>query len=130
MNRAPLAYLTAYLQSAIALLFLVGYFVMMAMLFMGWAKIPDNLLELAKTLAIALTNSMGLLFAFLYLRSRTDGAPDPATTSTQLTQITTPTPATGAPHVDPPTIVPAVITPAAAPGGVRDSVAGPKDPGG
>jgi hypothetical protein len=116
VNRAPLAYLTAYLQSAVALLFLVGYFVMMAMLFTGRAKIPDNLLELAKTLAIALTNSMGLLFAFLYLRSRTDGAPDPATTTTQLTQTTVPIP--GAPHVDPPTIAPAVITPAA--GGLHE----------
>jgi hypothetical protein len=74
-------------------MFLVGYFGMMTILFMGWANIPDNLLELAKTLAIALTNAMGLLFAFLYLRSRQDGPPDPSTTTTtQTTQsVTKPT---------------------------------------
>lgn len=93
MNRAPLSYWTAYLQAGVAILFMVGYFAMMAILFLGYATIPDNLLELAKTLAIALTNAMGLLFAFLYLRSRQDGPPDPSTTTTtQTTQsVTKPT---------------------------------------
>jgi hypothetical protein len=45
-------------------------------------------------LAIGLTGAIGLLFAFLYLRSRVDGPPDPAhTTITQTTEsVTTPTP--------------------------------------
>lgn len=90
MSRAPLSYWTAYLQSSVAILFMIGYFAMMAILFLGYATIPDNLLELAKTLAIALTNAMGLLFAFLYLRSRQDGPPDPSTTTTtQTTQSVT-----------------------------------------
>jgi hypothetical protein len=100
MTRAPLTYWTVYLQTAVALIFMLGYFAMMAILFLGFATIPDNLLELAKTLAIALTNAMGLLFAFLYLRSRQEVPVDPSTTTvTQTTQsVTTPTLPTGATH--------------------------------
>jgi hypothetical protein len=90
LNRPPLSYLTAYLQFTIAVLFLVGYFGFLAMLFLVESKISPDLLELGKTLAVGLSGALGLLFAFLYLRSRTDGPPDPATTTTQLTQTTTP----------------------------------------
>jgi hypothetical protein len=112
MRRAPLSYWTAYLQSTVAILFMLGYFSMMAILFLGYATIPDNLLELAKTLAIALTNAMGLLFAFLYLRSRQDGPPDPSTTTTtQTTQsVTKPTTPETPSHAEPspPTLRPDV----------------------
>jgi len=122
MSRAPLSYWTAYLQSTVAILFMVGYFAMMAILFLGYATIPDNLLELAKTLAIALTNAMGLLFAFLYLRSRQDGPPDPATTTTtQTTQsVTKPTNTEVSIHAPPtPEVLPEPAP--AATGGLRDA---------
>jgi hypothetical protein len=117
MNRAPLSYWTAYLQSAVALIFLLGYFAMMGILFLGWAQIPDNLLELAKTLAIALTNAMGLLFAFLYLRSRQDGPPDPSTTTTTqttqtVTKPTTPETTSHAQPTPPSPTEPPVVAPA------------------
>lgn len=122
MNRAPLTYWTAYLQSAVAILFMVGYFAMMAILFLGFATIPDNLLELAKTLAIALTNAMGLLFAFLYLRSRQEGPPDPSTTTTTTTQqtVTTPSLPAGATHAPIPKTEPPTDPPAA-PDSLRDA---------
>lgn len=92
MSRPPLSYLTAYLQFVVAVLFIVGYFGFLALLFLGQAKVADNLLELGKTLAVGLSGALGLLFAFLYLRSRIDGPPDPATTTmTQTTEtVTTP----------------------------------------
>lgn len=98
MNRPPLSYLTAYLQFTIAVLFLLGYFGFLAILFLGRANVPDNLLELGKTLAVGLSGALGLLFAFLYLRSRVDSAPDPATTTiTSSTEmVTTPSKPTGA----------------------------------
>jgi hypothetical protein len=92
MNRPPLAYLTAYMQFACGIILLVGYFGLLALLFLGRPAIPDNMVELAKTLAIGLTGAIGLLFAFLYLRSRVDGPPDPAHTTTTQTieSVTTP----------------------------------------
>jgi hypothetical protein len=88
MSRAPLSYLTAYLQFTVAVIFLLGYFALLYCIFVGKPAIPENLLELAKTLAIGLTNALGLLFAFLYLRSRVDGPPDPATTTIKQTTET------------------------------------------
>jgi len=108
MSRAPLSYITAYLQFTVAIIFLIGYFGLLAVLFLGNATIPTELLELAKTLAVGLSGALGLLFAFLYLRSRTDGPPDPATTTTQLTQVTTPSPSPETPHANPPTLVPPI----------------------
>jgi hypothetical protein len=82
------------MQFACGIILLVGYFGLLVLLFLGRPTIPDNMVELAKTLAIGLTGAIGLLFAFLYLRSRVDGPPDPATTTTtSTTQSTTlPTP--------------------------------------
>jgi len=91
-NRAPLPYLTAYLQSAVAIIFLFGYFGFLAILFLGNVKIQAELLELGKTLAVGLSGALGLLFAFLYLRSREQGTPDPNTTTTSTQTTTTPTP--------------------------------------
>jgi hypothetical protein len=96
-SRPPLSYITAYLQFAVAIVFLIGYFALLGVLFLAHASIPAELLELAKTLAVGLSGALGLLFAFLFLRSRTDGPPDPATTTTQLTQTTTPSEPTHAP---------------------------------
>jgi hypothetical protein len=105
--RAPLPYLTAYLQTAVAVLFILGYFGFLGILFLGGAKIADNLLELGKTLAVGLSGALGLLFAFLYLRSREAGTPDPTTTTTSTQTTTTPTSSSipGAPHapITPPT---------------------------
>jgi hypothetical protein len=107
-DRAPLAYLTAYLQMTIAIILLLGYFVIIGIIIAGRAQIPDNLLELTKTLAIILTNAIGLMIAFLYLRQRTDGTPDPATTTTVSTtqQTTAPTvpPPAGQPPLAPPPV--------------------------
>jgi predicted membrane-bound dolichyl-phosphate-mannose-protein mannosyltransferase len=75
MSRPPLSYLTAYLQFTIAVLFLLGYFGFLAMLFLVESKISEELTELGKTLAVGLSGALGLLFAFLYLRSRAE--PDP-----------------------------------------------------
>jgi hypothetical protein len=88
VNRTPLPHLTAYLQFTIAVLFLLGYFGFLAMLFLVESKISTDLLELGKTLAVGLSGALGLLFAFLYLRSRVDGPPDPAHTTTTTTQET------------------------------------------
>lgn len=119
MNRPPLSYLTAYLQFAVAILFLLGYFGFLYMLFLVESKISTDLLELGKTLAVGLSGALGLLFAFLYLRSRTDGPPDPATTTTQLTQTTTPSAPTGDTHAPQPTLPPAGLPDA--PDGLRDT---------
>jgi hypothetical protein len=90
MSRPPLSYITAYLQCAVSIIFLIGYFGLLAVLFLGNASIPADLLELAKTLSIGLSGALGLLFAFLFLRQRVDGPPDLAnTTMTQTTQTTT-----------------------------------------
>lgn len=104
MNRPPLPYITAYLQFAVAILFMLGYFFLLWTLFTGSPVIPENLLELAKTIAIGMTNALGLLFAFLYLRSRVDGPPDPEQTTTkQVTEsVTTPTGTPKAPVIDKP----------------------------
>jgi len=88
--RAPLSYITAYLQFTVAVIFMIGYFGFLSLLFFGKAVISENLIELGKTLAIGLSGALGLLFAFLYLRSRVDTQPDPATTSiTQTTETVT-----------------------------------------
>jgi hypothetical protein len=87
-QRAPLSYITAYLQFTVAVIFMLGYFAFLAMLFLGQAKIADNLTELGKTLAVGLSGALGLLFAFLYLRSRVDSTPDPATTTIKQTTET------------------------------------------
>jgi hypothetical protein len=102
--RAPLSYITAYLQFTVAVIFMLGYFGFLALLFFGKAVIADNLIELGKTLAIGLSGALGLLFAFLFLRSRVDGPPDPATTTTtQKTEtVTTPTPSVTTSEVIPP----------------------------
>jgi len=88
-GRVPLPYVTAYLQFTIAVMFLMGYFSFLAVLFLGNVKIQADLLELGKTLAVGLSGALGLLFAFLYLRSREAGQADPGTTisSTQSTTI-------------------------------------------
>ena len=112
-SRAPLPYLVAYLQTTIAVLFILGYFGFLAVLFLGGAKIADNLLELGKTLAVGLSGALGLLFAFLYLRSREAGAPDPTTTTTQISQTTTPSPDPGVPHAPTPPVLPPLAPPAA-----------------
>lgn len=91
-SRAPLSYITAYLQFTIAVIFIIGYFGFLALLFIGKPSIPDNLVELGKTLAIGLSGALGLLFAFLYLRSRPDVQPDPATTTIKQTTQTETTP--------------------------------------
>jgi hypothetical protein len=87
-SRAPLSYITAYLQFTIAVIFIIGYFGFLCLLFIGKPSIPDNLIELGKTLAIGLSGALGLLFAFLYLRARVDGVPDPATTTIKQTTET------------------------------------------
>jgi hypothetical protein len=93
-QRAPLSYITAYLQFTVAVIFMFGYFGFLALLFFGKAVIADNLIELGKTLAIGLSGALGLLFAFLYLRSRVDSEPDPATTSVTQTTPSAQLPAT------------------------------------
>lgn len=103
MSRPPLSYVTAYLQSLVAIIFILGYFGLVYCVFFSKAVIPDNLLELAKNLVISLTNAMGLLFAFLYLRSRVDGPPDPATTTTTTSTQTRTTPSPGDPDAKPET---------------------------
>lgn len=82
------------MQFTCAIILLLGYFGLLYLMFLGRPSIPENMVELAKTLAIGLTGAIGLLFAFLYLRSRVDGPPDPATTTTTSTTQTTtlPTP--------------------------------------
>lgn len=99
--RAPLSYITAYLQFTVAVIFMLGYFAFLAMLFLGQAKIADNLTELGKTLAVGLSGALGLLFAFLYLRSRVDGPPDPATTTTRQTTETETLPTVKTPAEEP-----------------------------
>ena len=101
-GRVPLPYLTAYLQMIIAVMFLLGYFGFLAILFLGNVKIQADLMELGKTLAVGLSGALGLLFAFLYLRSREAGQADPGTTTTS-TQSTT-IPATTAPVVASPLV--------------------------
>jgi hypothetical protein len=103
MSRPPLSYITAYLQSLIALIFLIGYFGLVYCVFISKTVIPENLLELAKMMVISLTNALGLLFAFLYLRSRVDGPPDPATTTTTTSTSTRTTPSPGDPNAKPET---------------------------
>jgi hypothetical protein len=88
MNRPPLSYITAYLQCAVAIIFLIGYFGFLVMLFSGKANIDPEMAELGKTLAVGLSGALGLLFAFLYLRSRIDGPPDPARTTIDQTTVT------------------------------------------
>jgi hypothetical protein len=87
-QRAPLSYITAYLQFTIAVIFMIGYFGFLYVLFTGRAVIAADLIELGKTLAIGLSGALGLLFAFLYLRSRVDSQPDPATTTIKQTTET------------------------------------------
>jgi hypothetical protein len=93
MSRPPLSYITAYLQFSVAILFLIGYFGLLAILFLGTSRLAPELMELGKTLAVGLSGALGLLFAFLFLRSRVDGPPDPATTTTVQTTQSTTTPA-------------------------------------
>jgi hypothetical protein len=90
-NRAPLQYLTAYLQTTIAIMFMIGYFGFLAILFLGHVTIQPDLLELGKTLAVGLSGALGLLFAFLYLRSREQGSADPGTTTSTVSSTSTPT---------------------------------------
>jgi hypothetical protein len=99
-QRAPLSYITAYLQFTVAVLFMVGYFGFIALLFFGKAKISQDLIELGKTLAVGLSGALGLLFAFLFLRSRIDSPPDPATTRTRQTIETETLPTAGAARLD------------------------------
>jgi hypothetical protein len=89
-NRAPLPYLTAYLQFTIAIMFMLGYFGFLAILFLGHVTIQSDLLELGKTLAVGLSGALGLLFAFLYLRSREQGTPDPGTTTSTVSSTSAP----------------------------------------
>jgi hypothetical protein len=108
-GRTPLGYITAYLQFTIAILFMLGYFGFLAILFLGHVTIQSDLLELGKTLAVGLSGALGLLFAFLYLRSREAGQADPGTTTTSTQSTTIP----GAP-LNAPTAT-ATVIPAAHP---------------
>jgi hypothetical protein len=113
-GRVPLPYLTAFLQIIIAVIFMFGYFGFLAILFLGHVTIQSDLLELGKTLAVGLSGALGLLFAFLYLRSREAGQADPGTTTSSVQSTTIPVP--GVPPNAPivPIQVP-VADPAAAP---------------
>ena len=106
--------LLARAQIGLAYLFAVGFIGILAMLVFQ----PINLTPTATTILTGLLSVFGTILTlqmnYFFARQRPPTLPDPTNTVTVATATTTSTTTpTGAPHVDPPTLVPAVITPAA-----------------
>jgi len=59
-------------QIAISLLFLTGYFAVLAMFLTGWVKTPEMWRDALIALLGVITGGVGVILAFWFARSRTE----------------------------------------------------------
>lgn len=82
--------LIAMAQVALSVLFLTGYFIVLILFMLGYARIPVDYKEaFAGLLSLMTAGGLSILY-FWFQRSRLAGVPDPTTTTTQTTTTATP----------------------------------------
>ena len=82
--------LIALAQVWLSALFLIGYFVVLILFMLGYAKIPVDFKEaFAGLLSLMTAGGLTVLY-FWFQRQRTNGVPDPSTTTTRTETMTTP----------------------------------------
>lgn len=82
--------LTAYAQILLSVLFLSGYFIVLILFMLGYARIPPDYKEAFAGLLTLMTGGGLTILYFWFQRAKNIGSPDPATTTTHMTQTTTP----------------------------------------
>ena len=82
--------LIARAQVWLSALFLIGYFVVLILFLLGFARVPVDFKEaFAGLLSLMTAGGLTILY-FWFQRSRTAGVPDPTTTTTKTESVTTP----------------------------------------
>jgi hypothetical protein len=73
----PTERLVGFAQIAISVLFLVGYFGVLAAFLLGWIKTPATWRDALIALLGVITGSVGTIMSFWFSRGRPVGAPQP-----------------------------------------------------